>query len=47
MQDLIIPSFLSPELVGPSPLLGFPSMQRSLLGFFQGDMGAVCLHLTG
>ena len=39
VQDLVIPSFLSPELVGASPLLGFPAKQRTLLAFFKGDVG--------
>ena len=39
VQDLVIPSFLSPDLVGASPLLGFPAKQRTLLAFFKGDVG--------
>ena len=39
LQDLVIPSFLSPELIGSSPLLGFPPKQRTMLAFFKGDMG--------
>ena len=35
----MIPSFLSPDLLGASPLLGFPPRQRTMLAFFRGDMG--------
>ena len=35
----MIPSFLSPDLIGTSPLLGFPGKERSLLAFFKGDVG--------
>ena len=38
-QDLVIPAYKSPGQVAPSPLLGFAPKERTMLAFFQGDLG--------
>ena len=39
-QDLIIPSFKNPQLIGRSPLFGFPALKRTILLSFQGNLGS-------
>ena len=39
-QDLLIPSYKNPTLIGWSPLLGFPALERTVLLSFQGNLGA-------
>ncbi|KAK9805384.1 hypothetical protein WJX73_009679 [Symbiochloris irregularis] len=38
-KDLVVPSFLGPQRIGPSPLLGFPAHERRHLLFFRGEVG--------
>ena len=38
-QDLVLPSFKHPGLIGASPLLGFPPRPRTFLACFQGNVG--------
>ena len=45
VQDLVIPAFLSPGLIGMSPLLGYPAQERTHLLFFRGDVGQTRLPM--
>lgn len=39
MQDLVIPSFKHPSLIGWSPLLGWPVLERNVTLSLQGNLG--------